>query len=94
MKAKLIIYGIGICFLASCGGNSEEYTLRLTANERTRIDTLYAAQVGRIRAEVDSICDLQRDSLIERALDSIIKERLEEEVLLRSRLPMPEDTLQ
>lgn len=88
MRSFLVLIGIGATLVSSCGEN-ETYNLRLTANERTRIDTIYASRVGAIRAEIDSICDLQQDSLVQLFRDSIIKERLAEEALLRSRLPIP-----
>ncbi len=81
-----------ICLLfLGCSNNDpdEDFTLRLTVNERTRIDTLYANQVPALRDSLDSLCTVRFESLVQQAMDSIIRERLAEEARLRARLPVP-----
>lgn len=42
------------------------------------VDTLYNNAIKEIRPEMDSICDLQFDSLLNEAKDSIMKKRVDE----------------
>ncbi len=71
-----------------CGNNKRTgVDLRLTARERTRIDTVYTERLDSLRPLWDSLCELRHPSIVEAALDSIIEERLEEEARLRARLP-------
>lgn len=72
------------CF--ACGGGREDVTLRLTPNERTRIDTLYTQRVKEMKPIWDSLCEAHHDSMLRYAVDSIIQERLADEAELRARI--------
>ncbi len=82
-----IIFSSSILFMiSSCGGDNAEVNLRLTHAENKEINTLYTNRLDSLRPLWDSLCVLNHDSMVTYALDSIIKERLEEEALLRNRL--------
>ena len=86
---RLLIFTLLLCLGCSKNEPEEDFTLRLTVNERTRIDTLYANQVPALRDSLDSLCTARFESLVQHVQDSIIKERLAEEARLRARLPVP-----
>ena len=87
MKRSLIIFAALLLALAltSCGDNSN-VSLRLTPAERGRIDTLYTAQLDSLRPLWDSMCTQRYDMAVSKAVDSIVQQRMEEEIRLRSRL--------
>lgn len=85
--ALLVLLSLG---WSSCGSKQQDYSLRLTARERTRIDTIYSERLDSLRPIWDSLCDERWQSMVDRAVDSIIEERLEEEARLRARLPAPQ----
>lgn len=72
--------------LGAC--QQDEVQLRLTSYERNRIDTLYARIAPDLRKETDSLCNATFAQLVQQAVDSIVQERLIEEELLRSRIPL------
>ena len=72
--------------LLSCGGKNTDVNLRLTHAENKKIEALYTSQLDSLRPLWDSLCVLNHDKMVRHALDSIIKERLEEEALLRNRI--------
>lgn len=90
MKQSPLLIGILLALLllgwSSCGKNQQDYSLRLTARERTRIDTIYSQRLDSLRPIWDSLCDERWPGIVDRAVDSIIQERLEEETKLRARL--------
>ena len=79
----LIILFILPLFFTSC--EEEEPGMRLTSTERVRVDTLYTQRVKGLRAELDSLCQLDFDERVKLAVDSIIEVRKAEEVRLRQR---------
>lgn len=87
MNAK-ILFGSGLfilCFLLSCGGKDPEVNLRMTPAERSRVDTIYKTRIAILRPQWDSLCDARYPAVVAAARDSIVKERLAEEALLRRR---------
>jgi hypothetical protein len=50
----------------------------LTPTERELVDSFYQKKVVELRPLLDSICAAQKDSLVERAADSLLKVRMEE----------------
>ena len=87
-KSSLLSGALLFCILlgwSSCGNNKQDYSLRLTARERTRIDTIYSERLDSLRPIWDSLCDERWQGMVDRAVDSIIQERLEEEARLRAR---------
>ncbi len=62
-----------VCFfLGSCGGSGAP----LDANTRQRIDSTSAAQIRLAREELDSLCSLQRKTVLPQLIDSIKQKRL------------------
>lgn len=88
-KSGLIIFFALSLALGACK-KREEVRIKLTSRERALIDTMYLERVQKLRPMWDSICASKHDSLLEIALDSIIRVRREEEVRLRSRIVLPE----
>ncbi|PSR14290.1 MAG: hypothetical protein DA408_15235 [Bacteroidetes bacterium] len=72
--------------MTACGGKPVEVSLRLTPKERGQIDTLYTAQLDSLRPLWDSLCEARYETDLRRAIDSIVTQRTEEEIRLRSRL--------
>lgn len=83
----LVIFG-SLCLLFACSEEESQY--RLTSRERVRVDTLYSKEVKLIRGQLDSICEMNHDSLLKLAVDSILKVRIIEEAKLRARVPKDE----
>ena len=57
----------------------------LTPEEHDLVDTLYTDRVKLLRAELDSICEVQTDSMKRRAVDSLVELQLIEIKKLISR---------
>lgn len=72
--------------LFACGGKNNDVNLRMTHAENKKIEALYTSRLDSLRPLWDSLCIMNHDEMVSHALDSIIKERLEEEALLRNRL--------
>lgn len=68
------------------GCESQETGIRLTSSERIRIDSLAKQQIDSLVPVLDSLCTLNKDTMVQQALDSIIKLRREEESILRERI--------
>jgi len=89
MNTKLplsIILVISCCYcFFSCGNNKADVNLRVTHAENKKIEAIYTSRLDSLRPLWDSLCVFNHDEMLDKALDSIIKERLEEEELLRSR---------
>jgi hypothetical protein len=83
----LISAALLMLLVAACGGKSAEVSLRLTPKERGQIDTLYTIQLDSLRPHWDSLCEARYETDLRRAVDSIVAQRIEEEIRLRSRLP-------
>jgi len=58
----------------SCGLDSEQ----LTPEEKNTVDTLYTNQLNEWRNRIDSICNVDKDSIFVWVVDSLKKERMEE----------------
>lgn len=89
MRALLLAsVSIFLLLITACsGGDKNDLNLRLTHAERERIDSIYTNRLDSLRPIWDSLCDASYSNNLELAVDSIITERKEEEVRLRSRLP-------
>lgn len=83
--ALTIVVLLTLLGFSACGGGETEVNLRLTPTERSRIDTLYTARLDSLRPLWDSLCEVNHPKIVEAAVDSIVQQRLEEEVRLRSR---------
>lgn len=86
---KKYILSLVISFLLfsiiACDNQKQNVSLRLTPTERNRIDTLYTSKLDSLRPIWDSLCEQRYEAMVEVALDSIVKQRLEEEERLRAR---------
>lgn len=63
-----------VCCLCGCGVESNQ----LSPEEKFTVDTLYSHSLSAWRASVDSLCNAQKDSIYQSAVDSILKERRSE----------------
>lgn len=67
-------YGLFLVLLTFCAcGNPN---VPLDASERRRVDSLSAAGIGVARRELDSVCKIEKVSLMPALVDSIKKVRL------------------
>lgn len=65
--------------LISCG----EPEIKLTRADRKSIDTIVSRQLDSISPILDSLCDVESETIIQKAVDSIMKERRIKEERLR-----------
>ncbi|TXF89170.1 hypothetical protein FUA23_11710 [Neolewinella aurantiaca] len=74
--------------LAACSSDSKEnVNIRLTMDERERIDDLVGEAMDSIRPLYDSLCKADFSDRVAVATDSIVQRMLEEEARLRARIP-------
>ena len=88
-KDTLSLLGIFIIFLialSACGGKRGEARVRLSSNERALMDSLYIKEIEVLRPHWDSLCEQRFETAVARAVDSLIKTRLEEEIRIRARI--------
>ncbi len=85
-----------LLFLAFACDTAEEedVSLRLTQRERREIDTLVSNEVRILRPYYDSICNADFEKNVAATTDSIVQRRLEDELRLRSRIPLEKSSLQ
>ncbi|MCX8212881.1 MAG: hypothetical protein OTI34_17660 [Lewinella sp.] len=77
-----------LLFLTTCSSdNGENINIRLTMDERERIDNLVGQDMDSIRPLYDSICKVDFAGRVAVVTDSIVQRRLEEEARLRARIP-------
>ena len=76
-----------LLLMATACGEKKETRIRLTSAERVKVDTLYSKEVKTLRPYLDSLCEAQFDSLVQRAVDSLLEVRRAEEIRLRNRIP-------
>lgn len=81
LLGTLLVFSLGIGQF-SCG----EGEVKLTKEDQNHIDTLRNHKIDSINKILDSICGSMQDSLIEIAVDSIVKERKLREERLREQL--------
>lgn len=62
--------------------------MRITSKESKYIDSIMQVEVPLLRNQMDSVCVAERDAAIDRATDSIVQKRLEDEARLRARRPL------
>jgi hypothetical protein len=64
----------------------DELNVRFMPTDRARIDTLVSHRLPALREEMDSLCQVNRPALLDRLTDSIVRDRLREELRLRERI--------
>ena len=69
----------------SCSNKKQDVQLRLTHAENKLIEKIYKGRLDSLRPLWDSLCVFNHDEMLRHALDSIVKQRLAEETLLRNR---------
>jgi len=57
---------------------TEEAPTTLLVKDRNLIDSLYLKEVGELKPEFDSLCELNFDKRVAELVDSILQERQEE----------------
>lgn len=85
---KQLVVALVLLLLWACSGEEEKVNYRLTSQERREVDTLVVKQVEELRSYMDSVCAAEFDERITRITDSLVQERLEDELRLRSRIPL------
>jgi len=73
--------------LSACTADYDEVNIRLTMDERARMDELVVAYMDSLRPVQDSLCRVNFDDRVAVATDSIVQRLLEEEARLRARIP-------
>ncbi len=87
---QLVLGVLVLLMMAACDGQEDKVTIRLTNEQRRRIDTLAAGQIKDLRYRMDSLCVADFEASVTGVTDSIVQERLEEEARLRARIPRPQ----
>lgn len=91
MSTRIIFFCLLAVFIWTPACKKQEnIRIKLTSRERELIDTLYTERIKILRPQWDSMCTASHDSLLQIALDSIIRVRREEEARLRSRIVIPQ----
>ena len=85
MRLPLLL--TSLLFLTACTADSEEVNIRLTMDERERLDNLVIAHMDSMRPILDSLCKANFEDRVAVATDSIVQRLLEEETRLRARIP-------
>ncbi|MEQ8703890.1 MAG: hypothetical protein RIC19_08210 [Phaeodactylibacter sp.] len=83
-NASEVLLLLGVLLWAGC--ESQETGIRLTSSERIRIDSLAKQQIDSLVPLLDSLCTTNKEAIVQRALDSIIELRQQEEQTLRQRI--------
>ncbi|MFT5998902.1 MAG: hypothetical protein ACI81P_001358 [Neolewinella sp.] len=78
---------IFLVLFVACGSDEEPINIRLTMDERERIDDLVKIHMDSTRRLVDSVCQATFADRVAVATDSVLQRRLEEEARLRARIP-------
>ena len=90
IRIAIMVFLLALIGLPACR-EPENIRIKLTSRERALIDTMYTERITKLRPYWDSLCTASHDSLLEIALDSIIRVRREEEARLRSRIVIPSE---
>jgi hypothetical protein len=77
---------IVVCLVLMSSCEKEITSIRLTSRERIRIDTIAKQKIDSLIPVMDSICIANYEELRDKALDSILTIRKEEELKIRSRI--------
>ena len=85
IRFTILIFFFGSLFFIACDKQKTEKQVRLSYNERREKDTLYRAEIERLAPILDSLCDISKDSLLKKAVDSIKQVRKQEEIKLLNR---------
>ena len=75
-----------LVFLGLACGPEDEVRIQLTPAQRDDYTAIASAEVDSLRPVLDSICAATFEERVATATDSIVQERLEEELRLRTRL--------
>lgn len=87
MRLLVLLISLLSTFVACSSGADDNINIRLTMDERERIDDLVGKDMDSIRPLYDSICDADFADRVAVATDSIVQRMLEEEARLRARIP-------
>jgi len=81
-----------VLFLATLafGTSCTEREIRLSANDRQIVDTIYLRRLDSLRPLWDTLCATNRPVMLKAAVDSLVRTRLEEEARLRERIKQQE----
>jgi len=86
MKISIIPILIIFALTSSC----TEREVRLSANDRQIVDTIYLRRLDSLRPLWDTLCVTNRPMMLKAAVDSLVRTRLEEEARLRARIKQQE----
>lgn len=84
MKSIFTLLVMGLT-LTACSDEGVK-SFKLNHNERLLIDSLYKVQVDTLKKDYDSICIEMKDDLRQHLVDSIIRQRIQDEEKLRKRI--------
>lgn len=93
---QALLFSLLLSGLLACADSSleDDVSLRLTQKERRMIDTLVSQEVQVLRPLYDSLCQTNFEQAVADATDSIVQRRLEDELRLRSRVPLRKNTVE
>ena len=77
MKSRLIAIGFGLFVLMGAAFScTDETDVTLTIEERKQVSQRYADTVRHLSPIVDSLCEVNRDALINELADSLLRDRI------------------
>ncbi|NUO02106.1 MAG: hypothetical protein HUU01_15990 [Saprospiraceae bacterium] len=86
MKILIVL----ILLVVTLGSGCTEREIRLSANDRQIVDTIYLRRLDSLRPIWDTLCVTNRQKMLDAAVDSLVRTRLEEEARLRARIKQQE----
>ncbi len=87
---KFSIFFVLLFITATFSSGCTQREVRLSANDRQVVDTIYLRRLDSLRPLWDTLCITNRDRWIKEAVDSLVRTRLEEEARLRERIKKQE----
>jgi hypothetical protein len=87
MRLPLLLIPLLLALIGCASDTEENINIRLTMEERERINELVSTEMDSLRPLYDSICKADFEDRVAVATDSIVQRMLEEEARLRARIP-------
>lgn len=84
-RLLIIVFFVGVSFFSACDKHKTEKKVRLSYNERREKDTIYRAKIKILAPILDSLCEVNKEAELKKAVDSIKLVRKQEEIKLLNR---------
>ncbi len=77
-----------ICALLAVGGCTDDAPTHLSSRQQEVMDSLLTMQIPMVKQEEDSLCQAYFDRRLRHLVDSLLRDRREEEARLRKMIPV------